>query len=134
MRTSSTVGSSLRLIGTSRLCVYTGLSSFGFKLILKCVFIQMSSVCRAKMSLNSTIVSSRFSRSFGILRFQWGHVFQVRLILVVLSKSVFVSASFVYFRGFQGLGIRVFFIVFGSSRFGVVLNVTLQHRHVPLVG
>ena len=44
MRASSTVRSSLRLIGTGRLCMYTSLSSFGVKLTLNCVFIPMKSV------------------------------------------------------------------------------------------
>ena len=50
MRASSTVRSSLRLIMTGRLRVYTGLSSCGVRLILYCVFIPISSRWRAKMS------------------------------------------------------------------------------------
>ena len=68
MRASSTVRSPLKLIGTgSNLCVYTGLTSFGVRLTLNCVFIQISSRWRAKMSFNSTIVSSKLSQSFPVI-------------------------------------------------------------------
>ena len=67
MRASSTVRSSLRLIGTGRLWVYTGLSSFGVRLTLNCVFIPMSRRWRANMSLNSTNVLSRLSRSLPVI-------------------------------------------------------------------
>ena len=45
----------------------TSLSSFRVTLTLKCVFIPMSSLCRAKMPLYSTIVSSRFYRLFPVM-------------------------------------------------------------------
>ena len=48
MRASSIVRSSLRLMGTGRLWVYTGLSSFGVRLTLNCVFNPISSLWRAK--------------------------------------------------------------------------------------
>ena len=48
IRASSTIRSSLRLIGAGRLCVYTGLSSCGVRLTLNCVFIPISSRWRAK--------------------------------------------------------------------------------------
>ena len=67
MSASSTVRSSLRFIGTGRLCVYTGLSSCGVRLTLNCVFILISSLWRAKMSWNSTMVFSRLSRSFPVI-------------------------------------------------------------------
>ena len=60
---NSTVRSSLRLMGTGRLCVYTGLSFLGVRHTLNWLFIPMSSRWRAKMSLNSFRVDSRFSRS-----------------------------------------------------------------------
>ena len=47
--------------------MYTGLSSFGVRLTLNCVFIPMSSLWRTNMSWNSTIVASRFSRSFPVI-------------------------------------------------------------------
>ena len=67
MEANSTVRSSLRMIGTVRICVYTGLSSCGVRLTLSCVFIPISSLWRAKMSWNSTIVFSRLSRSFPVI-------------------------------------------------------------------
>ena len=67
MRASSTVRSSLRLIGTGRLSVCTGLSSCGVRLTLNYVLIPISSRWRAKMVLNSTFVSSNLSRSFPVI-------------------------------------------------------------------
>ena len=64
---SSTVRSSLRLMGTGRLCVYTGWSFLGDRQTLNWVFIPMSSRWRAKMSLNSTKMDSRFSRSSPVM-------------------------------------------------------------------
>ena len=64
---NSTVRSSLRLMGTGRLCVYTGLSFLGVRHTLNWLFIPMSSRWRAKMSLNSTRVDSRFSRSSPVI-------------------------------------------------------------------
>ena len=67
MRASSIVRFSLGLVGTGRLCVYTGLSSCGIRLTLNGVFFRISNRWRAKMSLNSTIVSSSLSRSFPVI-------------------------------------------------------------------
>ena len=47
--------------------MYTGLSSFGVRLTLNCVFIPKSSLWRAIMSWNSTIVASRLSRFFPVI-------------------------------------------------------------------
>ena len=61
---NSTVKSSLKLIGTGKLCVYCGRSSYSINFTLKLLFIPMSSRWRAKISLYSTIVCSSCFLSF----------------------------------------------------------------------
>ena len=83
MRVSSTARSSLRIIGTGRLCVYTGLSSLGVK--LTCVFIPISSLWRAKMSCISTMVISRLSRSFPVI---------IESVHLNIARNLFRDSSF----------------------------------------
>ena len=63
IKASSTVRSSLKFLG-----VYFGLSFLGvLEAYLSLVFIPMSRRWRAKMSLNSTMMESRFSRSSPVI-------------------------------------------------------------------
>ena len=59
IKASSTVKSSLRLIGTGRFCVYIGASILTVSLTLKLLLMPMSRRCLVKMSLYSTITSSK---------------------------------------------------------------------------
>ena len=64
---SSTVRSSLRLLGTGRLWVFTGLSFLGVRHTLNWVLIPMSRRWWTRMSLNSLLMESRVSRSSPVI-------------------------------------------------------------------
>ena len=72
---NSTVKSSLKFIGTGKLCVYIGRSSKSVNFTLKLFFIPMLSRWRAKISLYSNIAIELFSViSFDLGFFPLKHV------------------------------------------------------------
>ena len=112
-------------MGTGRLCVYVGRSSFGVSFVLKVLLMPMSSLCRAKLSWFSTKVCSS-----SFLPFPWmwdpSHWIMVRnfcldsVSLVGSSSSLLMSSRISFniprymdvcsasFLGFSGVGNQKF--------------------------